>query len=138
MTLEYEPAHAKVARANIERAGFGAQVDVRVGAALDTLAALIDEETPPFDFVFIDADKGNNPGYFEQSLRLTRPGSMIVIDNVVRGGEILEAYSDDDRIQGVQRVTELVGKEPRVRATPLQTVGEKGHDGFMLIRVLDI
>lgn len=138
VTLEYVPAHAEVARTNIERAGFAAQVDIRVGVALETLDTLIAEQVAPFDFVFIDADKGNNPGYFERSLCLTRPGSVIVIDNIIRGGAVLEADSDDDRIQGVRRVTEMVASEPRVSATALQTVGEKGYDGLMLVRVLGI
>lgn len=137
VTLEYDPTYAEVARANVERAGVAAQVEVRVGAALDTLDGLIQEKAAPFDFVFIDADKGNNPGYFERSLKLTQPGSVIVIDNVIREGAVLDGASEDIRVQGVRRVTEMVGNERRVTATVLQTVGEKGHDGFMLMRVLE-
>lgn len=136
ITLEYEPTYAEVARTNLEDAGLLDKVDIRIGAALDSLDALIAEDAEPFDFVFIDADKGNNPGYFERSLALSHPGTIIIIDNVIRDGAVLDADSEDSRVQGVRRVTEMVGKESRVSATALQTVGSKGHDGFMLIRVL--
>jgi predicted O-methyltransferase YrrM len=142
VTLELDPRSAEVARQNVEVAGFGEIVQVRVGAALDTLAELVDEGAGPFDLIFIDADKQNNPGYLEWSLKLTRPGSAIVADNVVRAGAILEPGADDPRlgdggIQGLRRFYELIAAEPRLTATAIQTVGVKGHDGFVLALVTD-
>jgi predicted O-methyltransferase YrrM len=133
VTLEVDPKHAEVARANLARAGLTQVVDVRVGRALDTLAALAGQL---FDLVFIDADKPNNPAYLAWALRLTRPGSAIVVDNVVREGAILDATSDDPRIHGTRSLFEAVAREPRLEATAIQTVGGKGHDGFILARVV--
>ncbi|HEY2535827.1 MAG TPA: O-methyltransferase [Solirubrobacteraceae bacterium] len=142
VTLEANPAFAEVARANIARAGVADAVELRVGAALETLPELHAEGTGPFDLIFIDADKQNYPGYFEWSLKLSRPGTVIVGDNVVRDGAILdpEAYDPehgDDLIKGVRRFYELVASEPRVSAsaTAVQTVGAKGHDGFAVMIV---
>ncbi|MEV8452120.1 O-methyltransferase [Streptomyces sp. NPDC052095] len=135
VTLEADPAYAEVARANFERAGLGQVVEVRVGRALDTLPELAAEEPEPFDVVFIDADKPSNPEYLAWSLKLTRPGSLIVADNVVRDGEVADATSDDPKVRGVRRFTELVAAEPRLSATALQTVGEKGYDGLMMALV---
>jgi predicted O-methyltransferase YrrM len=133
VTLEVDPKHADVARANLARAGLTQVVDMRVGRALDTLAALAGQV---FDLVFIDADKPNNPAYLAWALRLTRPGSAIVVDNVVREGAILDATSDDPRIQGTRSLFEAIAREPRLEATAIQTVGGKGHDGFVLARVV--
>ncbi|MER5744106.1 O-methyltransferase [Streptomyces sp. NPDC002225] len=135
VTLEADPAYAEVARANVGRAGLGQVVEVRVGRALDTLPELAAEEPEPFDVVFIDADKPSNPEYLAWSLKLTRPGSLIVADNVVRDGEVADATSDDPKVRGVRRFTELVAAEPRLSATALQTVGEKGYDGLMMALV---
>ncbi|MFD7067963.1 O-methyltransferase [Streptomyces sp. NPDC059913] len=135
VTLEADPAYAEVARANVERAGLGQVVEVRVGRALDTLPELAAEEPEPFDVVFIDADKPSNPEYLAWSLKLTRPGSLIIADNVVRDGEVADATSDDPKVRGVRRFTELVAAEPRLSATALQTVGEKGYDGLMMALV---
>jgi predicted O-methyltransferase YrrM len=136
VTLELNEQHAEVARSNIARAGLSSLVEIRVGRARDTLSALAAEAVEPFDFVFIDADKQSIPDYFLGSLKLTRPGSVIVVDNVVRKGAVLEADSADPNVQGVRRFNELVASSEAVTATALQTVGSKGHDGFTLIRVL--
>lgn len=135
-TLEYDPKHADVARANLAKAGVADRVDIRVGAALDTLPKLEAEKVGPFDLVFIDADKENNPNYFTWALKLTRPGGLIVVDNVVRSGGILDAASEDKAIQGTRRVLEMMAKEPRVSATAIQTTGLKGHDGFAVALVI--
>jgi predicted O-methyltransferase YrrM len=135
VTLELDPKHAQVAQANIERAGLSALVEVRVGRALDSLAALVSEGVRAFDFVFIDADKQNIPDYFLWSLKLTHPGSVIVVDNVIRKGAVLDATSSDPNVQGVRRFNEIVSQTPSVSATTVQTVGSKGYDGFALIRV---
>ena len=142
ITLEAEPRFAEVALANIARAGVKELVELRVGAALETLPQLHAEGAGPFDLIFIDADKQNYPGYFEWSLKLSRPGTVIVGDNVVRDGAILdpEAYDPahgDEVIKGVRRFYELVAAEPRVsaNATAIQTVGAKGYDGFALMIV---
>ncbi len=137
VTLEAEPRYAEVARANIERAGCGEAVELRVGPALESLPRLHEEGAGPFDLVFIDADKANNPGYLEWSLKLSRPGTLIVVDNVVRDGAILDpaAYDPergDPHIRGVRRFYEMLAAEPRLSATAIQTVGQKGHDGFVL------
>ncbi|MEU3653136.1 O-methyltransferase [Streptomyces sp. NPDC032161] len=135
VTLEADPAYAEVARANIARAGLAHVVDVRVGPALDTLPELAAEGQGPFDVVFIDADKPSNPDYLAWSLRLTRPGSLIIADNVVRDGEVADGESDDPKVRGVRRFTELVAAEPTLSATALQTVGAKGYDGLLLALV---
>jgi predicted O-methyltransferase YrrM len=133
VSLEYAPEHAAVARTNIERAGLAGRVEVIEGAALDTLAAIVDRG--PFDFVFIDADKQNNPRYVERALELTRPGSLIVVDNVIRGGRVADAASDDPDIVGTRACLELMGSHPRLDATAVQTLGVKGWDGFAVARV---
>ncbi|MFJ8809694.1 O-methyltransferase [Streptomyces sp. NPDC102490] len=136
VTLEYNARHAEVAVRNIARTGLDALVDVRVGPALETLPKLADENPPPFDLVFIDADKGNNPHYLEWALRLTRAGSLIVLDNVVRGGRVADADDSADDVRGTRAAIELIGSHPRLSGTALQTVGGKGYDGFALARVL--
>ena len=130
VSLEIDPAHAAVARANIARAGLDDRVEVRVGAGADLLAAMTDE--PPFDFVFIDADKPSNVTYLRETLRLVRPGAAIVVDNVVRDGEVVDPDSDDPRVLGTRALFDAVAAEPRLRATAVQTVGAKGWDGFLL------
>lgn len=137
VTLEFEPKHFEVAKANIARAGLSERVDQRLGAALDTLPKLEAEGAGPFDFVFIDADKENCAPYFTWAVRLSRPGAVIVVDNVVREGEVADADSADAMVQGIRRFNEAVAVEPRVTATTVQTVGSKGYDGFTLIRVND-
>jgi predicted O-methyltransferase YrrM len=130
VTIEADPRHAEVATANLARAGLREVVDVRVGRALDVLPRLAGE--PAFDLVFIDADKPSNPAYFRWALRLTGPGSLIVIDNVVRGGAVADADSADEAVRGSRRVLELIGSEPSVTGTVVQTVGVKGYDGLAL------
>ncbi|MFJ9367154.1 O-methyltransferase [Nocardia sp. NPDC101769] len=137
VTLEYEPKHAEVARHNLDRAGVGERVDVRVGAALDSLPVLAEEQPEPFDLVFIDADKVNNADYVRWALRLTRPGSVIIVDNVVRNGGIADAASADAAVRASREVIELIAAEPRLDGTVLQTVGGKGWDGFAYAVVLD-
>ena len=132
ITLEAAAAHAKVARANLERAGVADKVDVRVGAALASLPELEKEGLAPFDFVFIDADKSNNAAYVKWALRLARPGTAIVVDNVIRSGAVADRSSTDRDVLGTRRMFELMGREPRLAATAIQTVGEKGWDGFAL------
>jgi predicted O-methyltransferase YrrM len=135
VTLEADPAHATVARTNIARAGLEGVVDVRLGKALETLPRLESEGLGPFDVFFIDADKPNNTTYFDWAVRLSRPGSLIVVDNVVRDGKVLDAESDDATVQAVRRLNEHIAAEPRVSATAMQTVGSKGYDGFILALV---
>jgi predicted O-methyltransferase YrrM len=135
VTLEFEPRHAQVAQASFMRAGLAGEISIRVGAALDTLPKLVAEGAGPFDLVFIDADKPNLPDYFKWSLQLSRPGTVIVVDNVVRDGEVADAASADPSVQGVRRMNALIAAEPRVSATALQTVGSKGYDGFAFVLV---
>jgi predicted O-methyltransferase YrrM len=135
ITLEADPRHAEVARANLARAGLADVVEVRVGPALELLPRLADAGGEPFDFFFLDADKPHNLEYFHWSLRLARRGSVIVVDNVVRGGAVADSSTRDPRVAGSRRLIEAVAAEPRVSATALQTVGAKGHDGFALILV---
>lgn len=132
VTLELDPRHADVARANVARAGFADRVDIRVGAAIETLGAMIAAGEPPFDLVFIDADKPGNVAYLNAALALSRPGTTIVVDNVVREGGILDSSGEDDRIEGSRRLFEAVAAEPRLAATAVQTVGAKKWDGFLL------
>jgi predicted O-methyltransferase YrrM len=132
ITLEADPKHAEVARANIAAAGFADVVDVRLGKALDTLPSV----EGPFDLVFIDADKPNTPHYFEWALRLSRLGTVIIVDNVIRSGAVADASNTDPAILGVRKLHELIAAEPRVDATALQTVGVKGYDGFTLALVV--
>ena len=135
ITLEADPKHAEVARANIARAGLAAVVELRLGPALDTLPQLAAEGRGPFDLIFIDADKPNNPEYFAWALKLSRRGSLIIADNVVRNGAVVDAASSDPSVQGVRRFHELLAAEPRVSATAIQTVGSKGYDGFAIALV---
>jgi predicted O-methyltransferase YrrM len=135
ISLEANPDHAAVARANLARAGLARIVDVRLGPALETLPRLAAEGRGPFDLIFIDADKPNNPDYFAWALRFSRPGSAIVFDNVVRDGAVIDPASADPAVQGVRRLMERIAAEPRVSATTIQTVGSKGYDGFTLVRV---
>ncbi|WP_026544781.1 O-methyltransferase [Arthrobacter sp. 35/47] len=126
-TCEHEPAHAEVARRNLEAAGVGHKVTVHIGAALETLPTL----TGPYDLFFIDADKANNPHYLEWAVKLSRPGSVIVLDNVVRGGAVLDEGGDED-VRGIRKALEILGTHPRLEATALQTVGSKDWDGLAL------
>jgi predicted O-methyltransferase YrrM len=135
VTLEVDPKHAEVAAANIARAGLSETVELRLGPALDSLAKLHAEGAASFDFIFIDADKPNNPGYLEWALRFSRPGTLIVVDNVVRDGAIADAKSADPSIQGTRRLFAMMAADSRLDATALQTVGSKGYDGFALALV---
>ncbi|HEX5016027.1 MAG TPA: O-methyltransferase [Actinomycetes bacterium] len=132
ITCEYSSEHARVAGENLERAGVADKVQIKVGAALDTLPTL----SGPFDLSFIDADKENNASYFKYALDLSRPGSLIIVDNTVREGAIVDPTNDDPMITGTRQLYEAVRDEPRVAATAIQTVGIKGYDGFLLARVL--
>lgn len=132
ISLEVNPAHAAVAQANIARAGLADIVEIRIGKAVETMARLVQEGLGPFDFIFIDADKPSNPAYLEWSLKLSRPGTVIVCDNVVRNGSVIDANSPDPTINGVRRYFELLAKNPRLSSTAIQTVGSKGYDGFSL------
>lgn len=136
ITLESDPAHAAVARANIARAGLQSVVELRLGSASNTLPQISAERRGPFDLIFIDADKKNIPSYFEWALRLSRPGSVIIVDNVVRDGRVIDSESDEPDIQGVRRFLEMVRANATVSGTAIQTVGVKGYDGFALVRVL--
>ncbi|MGW3628722.1 O-methyltransferase [Streptomyces sp. NPDC005122] len=137
VTFEYDATHAEVARRNLARAGLDRIAEVRVGPALESLPKLAEENPERFDFVFIDADKVNNPSYVEWALELTRPGSLIVVDNVVRGGHVTDADSTDPSVRGTRAALELIAAHPRLSGTAIQTVGSKGYDGFALARVLD-
>ena len=130
VTLEVNEAHARVARANLDRAGLGSRVDIRIGPALESLPMLAG--SAPFDFVFIDADKRNNARYLEWALKLTQPGSVLVCDNVVRAGEIADPEATNDDVRGTRDFLKALGSDPRLEATALQTVGSKGWDGFAL------
>ena len=134
VTLELEPRHAEVARGNFVRAGLAECIELHVGPALDTLAQLRAERVAPFDFVFIDADKPNNLGYVQAALDLSRVGTLIVVDNVVREGAVV-ARRRDAAAEGVRRMADWIRREPRLSATVIQTVGAKGYDGFLLARV---
>jgi predicted O-methyltransferase YrrM len=134
ISLEADARHAEVARANIARAGLENKVEVRLGMAMDLLPALT-ERAEPFDIVFIDADKPNNAAYFDWAMKLSRPGSIIVVDNVVRDGDVIDAESDSPAVLGVRRFLERLAAEPRVSATAIQTVGAKGYDGFAIALV---
>ena len=132
VSLEIDPRHAAVARENLAAAGVGDRVEVRVGRASDSLAAIAEESGEPFDFIFMDADKPSNPEYLEWALRLGRRGSVIVADNVVRGGRIVDATDEDPSVRGTRRLHEMLARDPRVDSTTIQTVGGKGYDGFAL------
>ncbi len=135
VTLELDPDHAEVARANLRAAGLEAKVEVRVGTASETLARLHAEGGEPFDLAFIDADKASNALYLEWALRMARPGTLIVIDNVVRRGAVADGHSADGNVRGVRRAIELLAASPRLDATAIQTVGLKGYDGFAMALV---
>lgn len=138
VTFELEPDNAEVARANLDRAGVGDRVEIHVGPAAESAPTLIDSGTStgtePFDLVFIDADKPNNPRYLEAALALTEPGAVIIIDNVVRNGAVTDENPDDPRVTGVQTVTRMIAENPNLDATALQTVGVKGWDGLIIAR----
>ncbi|MEX2108621.1 MAG: O-methyltransferase [Solirubrobacterales bacterium] len=136
ITLEADPAYAEVARSNIERAGLSGIVDLRVGSALDVLPALAEEGAGPFDLTFIDADKASTPAYFSWALEHSRPGSLIVADNVIRDGALVDLDDSDPAIEAQRRFHEMLAAEPRVSATTIQTVGSKGYDGFTLTLVV--
>jgi predicted O-methyltransferase YrrM len=136
ITLEFEPKHAAVAKSNIERAGLSHIVEVRAGAALDSLPVIEAENAGPFDLFFIDADKVNNPVYLDWAIRLSRRGSVIIVDNVVREGGLADSTSDDAAIRASRKVVELIASDPRVDGTVIQTVGTKGYDGFAIAMVM--
>lgn len=135
ITLEAEPKHAEVAMANIERAGLAKKVEVRLGPAMQTLSHLVEQNSPLFDFIFIDADKPSYPDYLEWSLKLSRPGTVIVADNIIRDGAIIDPDHKDPRVQAVRKFNRMLGSHPRLEATALQTVGSKGYDGFAVALV---
>ncbi len=136
VTLELDSHHAEVARSNLQNAGVTERVDLRVGRALHSLPILEASGAAPFDLIFIDADKSSYTEYLEWALKLSHPGTVIVADNVVRQGKVIDATSDDENVQGVSRFTERLAAEPRLSSTVLQTVGTKGYDGFALAIVL--
>jgi predicted O-methyltransferase YrrM len=136
ISLEYDPRHAAVARANIAGAGLAGRVEVRVGPALESLPQLAREKREPFDMVFIDADKPNNPEYLRWALRLSAVGSLIVVDNVVRGGQVADPRSADPSVVGSRKLIDALAAEPRVTATAIQTVGAKDYDGFAIALVV--
>jgi predicted O-methyltransferase YrrM len=136
ITLEFEPKHAEVAKKNLARAGLAKVVEIRLGPAADSLRQLVAEKCPPFDFIFIDADKDNYPEYLAWSLKLSRRGTCIIADNVVRQGAVIDPKHEDPRVQGVRRFHELLAAEPRLTATTIQTVGSKGYDGFTIALVM--
>lgn len=135
VSLEFDPKHVRVARENIKHAGLSGIVEIREGDARETLPILAAEQRTPFDMIFIDADKPSNPIYFEWALKLSRPGTLILVDNVVRDGAVVDSKSDDPNIIGTRALLEAVGREPSVTATAVQTVGEKGYDGFAMMLV---
>lgn len=137
ITLESNLQHAEFARKNIARAGLTNIVEVRIGKAVDTLPKLTNEDCNPFDLIFIDADKPSNPEYLSWALKLSRKGTVIVADNVVRDGAVIKANSKDPKVQGVRRFNQMLGSEPRVTASAIQTVGIKGYDGFAIALVTD-
>lgn len=137
VTLEIDPKHAEVARQNLLQAGMVERVDLRVGRALDTLADLHAAGAGPFDLVFIDADKENNPGYVEWAVKMARPGTVIVVDNVVRDGRVIDAGTSDADLLGTRRMAEMMAAHPRLSATVMQTVGVKGYDGFAMAVVTE-
>lgn len=132
ITLEIDPKNAEIASKNVARAGLEKVVEIRLAPALETLPKLAGENLPPFDFFFIDANKEDNPKYFRWALKLSRPGSVIIVDNVVRKGEVIEPGSPDTAVQGTRKLLDAVAAEPRVTATVVQTVGNKGYDGYLL------
>jgi predicted O-methyltransferase YrrM len=137
-TLELDPKHAKVAAANVRRAGLSRAVEIRQGPALETLPKLEAERKGPFDLFFIDADKPSNADYFAWALKLSRPGSLIIVDNVIRDGAVVDGRSRDPDVRGVRRLNDMIAAEPRVIATEIQTVGSKGYDGFAMALVVPL
>jgi predicted O-methyltransferase YrrM len=135
ITVEVDSGYAEIARRNIARTTFSDRIEIRVGLAIETLPELARENAGPFDLIFIDADKESYADYFPWCMKMSRSGSVIVADNVVRKGEVTDPTSDDPRVQGIQRFIDLVAAEPRIDATAIQTVGSKGHDGFLLALV---
>jgi predicted O-methyltransferase YrrM len=135
VTLEANPKHAEVARQNIARSGLTQLVELRLGSALDSLKQMVAAGDAPFDFIFIDADKPGYPDYLIWTLKLSRPGTMIIADNVVRNAKVINSSSDDPNVQGIRRFNEVLATEPRLTATTIQTVGSKGYDGFTLALV---
>ncbi len=135
VTLELDPRYAQIAQANVERAGLAGLIEIRVGDAHESLAALIAEAPEPFDMVFIDADKRSTPEYFTAALELSRPGGVIVVDNVVRGGALIDANGQDPGAQGMRRFHEQLSGDARVSATTIQTVGSKGYDGLTVVLI---
>jgi len=135
VTLEYDPRHATVARQNIDNAGVGDKVTIHVGAAVETLPLVAAQYPEPFDFIFIDADKPSNPIYLDWAIKLSRPGTVIILDNVIRDGKVLDPGSADPRIIGTRAAYDIIGAHPRLQATALQTVGAKGWDGFAIMLV---
>jgi predicted O-methyltransferase YrrM len=138
ITLELDPHHAEVALANIANAGLADAVELRLGPALDSLHQLHAEHAEPFDLIFLDANKDGYPHYLTAALKLARPGTLILADNVIRDGEVIDAASTDPNVQGVRRFLELLAADPRISSTAVQTVGSKGYDGFAIIRVLSL
>ena len=136
VTLEFDPHHAEVASANLKLAGVADRVDLRLGRAIDSLPKLVGTADAPFDLIFIDADKESYSEYLDWSLKLSRPGTVIVADNVVRKGKIVDPECDDPRVEGIRRFAARLAAEPRLSATAMQTVGIKGYDGFVLAMVL--
>ncbi|RWD60744.1 MAG: O-methyltransferase [Mesorhizobium sp.] len=132
VTLELDPHHAKVARSNFERAGVSDKVDLRIGPALQSLAALANENAGPFDLIFIDADKPNNPNYLDWAMKLARSGTVIVCDNVIRDGAVVDERSGDVNVEGARAAFSFIGGEKRLDGTAIQTVGAKGYDGFAI------
>jgi predicted O-methyltransferase YrrM len=138
VTLEIAKRHADVALENVERAGLSGRVELRVGPAAESLAALVKEGAEPFDLIFIDADKPNNPVYLEWALQLARPGAVLIVDNVIREGAVADSESTDVSVRGTRSLFDLMATHPRLDATALQTVGSKGYDGFVVARVREI
>src|ERR1700749_2653548 len=132
ITLEIEKRHADVARENLKRAGVASLVEQRVAPAAESLEALVKEGAGPFDLIFIDADKPNNPVYLDWAMRLARPGTLGIVDNVIREGAVIEAMSKDESVRGTRRLFDLMASDQRLEATALQTVGSKGYDGFVV------
>lgn len=135
VTLEAEPLHADTARANIERAGFSRAVEIKLGPAAQTLDAMVKDGVRPFDFIFIDADKPGYPAYLDLAIKLSWPGTVILADNMVRGGAVADAESDDETVKAVRLFNEKLAADKRLSATAVQTVGVKGYDGFVLARM---
>jgi predicted O-methyltransferase YrrM len=138
ITLELLPRHAEVAQANLERAGVADRVEIRVGPALESLQQLDREGVQPFDLIFIDADKGNNSNYLQWAIRFSRLGSLIIVDNVIRDGTVVDAENPDESTQGSRKLFEALSAEPRLTATALQTVGSKGYDGMAIALVTSL